>query len=370
VTAVSASRLLSRDGVSTFAVTAEQLTIHKHPNADGLELAQVGLYRAVVPKGVYQTGDWALYIPEQAILPDSLIEELGLFGRLASKQKNRVKAIRLRGEMSQGIVCRPSTFANVNLANYQGKDFAGLLGITKWVPEIPTHMAGVMITAPELMNWIDIENIKRYPTMFAPGEPVVATEKIHGTCCLVTVTAEGEVFVSSKGNGSKGLAIVESETNLYWRAVREYRIAEIAANILTFTGAARVGIFGEVYGKGVQDLGYGANAGVVPGYAAFDIAVDMPGTGLHWISTHERDELAVTFRLPQVPVLYDGPYDQETLLKLAEGPTVLGNGSNIREGLVVRAKFERRSDVTGSRAIAKFISDGYLTRKGAVTEYE
>ena len=75
--------------MSTFKVTAEKLVIHPHPNADALELAQMGLYRAVVPKGVYKTGDYAVYIPEQAVLPDDLIEELGLTGRLAGEDRIR-----------------------------------------------------------------------------------------------------------------------------------------------------------------------------------------------------------------------------------------------------------------------------------------
>ena len=40
--------------MSTLRVTVEHLTIHEHPNADALELAQVGLYRAVVAKGTYR----------------------------------------------------------------------------------------------------------------------------------------------------------------------------------------------------------------------------------------------------------------------------------------------------------------------------
>ena len=46
--------------MSTLRVTAEVLTVHEHPNADALELAQVGLYRAVVAKGAYRTGDTAV----------------------------------------------------------------------------------------------------------------------------------------------------------------------------------------------------------------------------------------------------------------------------------------------------------------------
>lgn len=40
--------------MSTLRVTAETLAVHAHPNADALELAQVGLYRAVVARGVPQ----------------------------------------------------------------------------------------------------------------------------------------------------------------------------------------------------------------------------------------------------------------------------------------------------------------------------
>ncbi|MGO4753829.1 RNA ligase (ATP), partial [Streptomyces sp. 2MCAF27] len=101
--------------MSTLRVTAELLTIHEHPNADALDLAQVGLYRAVVAKGAFRSGEFAVYVPEQAVLPDELIAELGLTGRLAGTAHNRVKAIRLRGELSQGLVCRPRALARVDL---------------------------------------------------------------------------------------------------------------------------------------------------------------------------------------------------------------------------------------------------------------
>jgi len=242
--------------MSTFKVTAEKLEIHPHPNADALELAQVGLYRAVVPKGVYETGDYAIYIPEQAVLPDDLIDELGLTGRLAGKDKNRVKAIRLRGELSQGIVCVPEQIRreadvrrwpvseHLKAGARGGTDFAEQLGITKWVPPIPVNMAGEVEPAPDLLSWCEIENIKRYPDIFEPGEPVIATEKIHGTCCLATyVRATGQLLVSSKGFGAKHLAIVEAPGNLYWRAVRGHGVEEVAKQLADELDADRVGIF-------------------------------------------------------------------------------------------------------------------------------
>lgn len=355
--------------MSTLRVTAEVLTIHEHPNADALELAQVGLYRAVVAKGAYRTGDAAVYIPEQSVLPAGLIEELGLTGRLAGGNADRVKAVRLRGELSQGIVCRPKALADVDLAQaaLDGTDFAERLGITKWVPPIPPTMNGDVESAPDLLPWVDIENIQRFPDIFAPGEDVVLTEKLHGSACLLTYLAdEDRVHVSSKGFGAKSLALKEDPRNLYWRAVHGHGVAEVAAELAKRLGARRIGIFGEVYGAGVQDLTYGADGRRESlGYAAFDVSAEIDGT-VHWLDPAEL----LDGRLPLVPRLYEGPYDIELVLSIASGrETVSGRKLHLREGVVIRPATERYSPVTGGRAIAKAVSPAYLTRKGG-TEYE
>ncbi|MGY9069120.1 RNA ligase (ATP) [Streptomyces sp. CAS3] len=354
--------------MSTLRVTAEVLTVHEHPNADALELAQVGLYRAVVAKGAFRSGEVALYIPEQAVLPDELIEELGLTGRLAGSAANRVRAVRLRGELSQGIVCRPKALDGVDLAAAaaRGTDFAERLGITKWVPPIPPTMNGEVEQAPELLPWVDIENIQRHPDIFAPGEPVVLTEKLHGSACLLTYVAdEGRVYVSSKGFGARSLALKEDPRNLYWRAVRTHGVPEAAARLAERLGARRIGVFGEVYGAGVQDLTYGADGRRESlGYAVFDVSAEIEGT-VRWLDTGVLDG-----GLPVVPRLYEGPYDIDRVLSVASGrETVSGRELHLREGVVIRPADERYSAVTGGRAIAKAVSPAYLTRKGG-TEYE
>lgn len=355
--------------MSTLRVTAEVLTVHEHPNADALELAQVGLYRAVVPKGAYRTGETALYIPEQSVLPAGLIEELGLTGRLAGSSSDRVRAMRLRGELSQGIVCRPRALAEVDLdrAAAEGTDFAPTLGIVKWVPPVPPTMSGEIEAAPELLPWVDIENIQRYPDIFAPGEPVVLTEKLHGSACLVTHLAEeGRTYVSSKGFGAKSLALKEDPRNLYWRAVHGHGVARVAARLAERLGARRVGIFGEVYGAGVQDLPYGADGRRESlGYAVFDVSAEIDGE-VRWLDAAALLE----GELPLVPRLYEGPYAIDRVLETASGrETVSGRGLHLREGVVIRPAAERHSPVTGGRAIAKAVSPAYLTRKGG-TEYE
>jgi len=375
--------------MSGFEVKVEKLRIFPHPNADLLELAQVGLFRAVVPKGVYKDGELALYIPEQAVLPDALIEELGLTGRLAGPAKNRVKAVRLRGELSQGIVCRPKgvpfewgamrevwEWAANAMPESEGpwtpeSDFAEALGITKWIPPIPVGMAGEVESAPDLIRWIEIENVKRYPEVFTPGEMVVATEKIHGTCCLYTLAEDGREYVSSKGFGGKSLALKESETNLYWRAARQYRLREAALAAKEFYGVRAVGLFGEVYGKGVQDLHYGADASrnETLGYALFD-AYLVPVEGEpFWLSEGYLGAFANRTGVPRAPLVYQGPYDYGLLAAFAEVKQSMLDPDTLREGVVVRSMAERRSGILGGRAILKFVSDAYLERKGG-TEYE
>ncbi|MFD9433642.1 RNA ligase (ATP) [Streptomyces sp. NPDC060002] len=355
--------------MSTLRVTAEVLTVHEHPNADALELAQVGLYRAVVAKGAYRTGEAALYIPEQSVLPTALVEELGLTGRLAGSGSDRVKAVRLRGELSQGIVCRPEVLADVDLAlaAAEGTDFAERLGIVKWVPPIPPTMSGDVESAPDLLPWVDIENIQRYPGIFEPGEPVILTEKLHGSACLLTYVADVErVYVSSKGFGSKSLALTEDPRNLYWRAVHGHGVPEAAARLAERLGARRIGVFGEVYGAGVQDLTYGADGRRdTLGYAVFDVSAEIDGV-VRWLDAAEL----LDGELPLVPRLFEGPYDSERVLEIATGrETVSGRALHLREGVVIRPAVERYSPVTGGRAIAKAVSGAYLTRKGG-TEYE
>ncbi|WAU80657.1 RNA ligase (ATP) [Streptomyces sp. Qhu-G9] len=355
--------------MSTLRVTAEVLTVHEHPNADALELAQVGLYRAVVAKGAYRTGESAVYIPEQSVLPEELIEELGLTGRLAGSRSDRVKAVRLRGELSQGIVCRPKALAGVDLARAaaEGTDFAERLGVTKWVPPIPPTMNGDVEAAPDLLPWVDIENIQRYPDIFTPGEDVVLTEKLHGSACLLTYFAgDGRVQVSSKGFGAKYLALKEDPRNLYWRAVHGHAVAQAADRLAERLGARRVGIFGEVYGAGVQDLTYGADGRrETLGYAVFDVSAEIDGE-VRWLDAAEL----LTGELPLVPRLHEGPYDIGRVLEFASGrETVSGQGLHLREGVVIRSATERYSPVTGGRAVAKAVSPAYLTRKGG-TEYE
>jgi RNA ligase (TIGR02306 family) len=377
--------------MATFEVLIHSIKIEPHPDADALELAVVGDYRAIVGKGLYKNGDKVAYIPEGAIIPDWLIDKLGLTGKLAGSKKNRVKAIRLRGIVSQGV-CAPCDFMNgdsgwtihcedVNewMFVQPGDDVTEFLGITKWEPPIPVHMAGQV---QNLMGWTlkyDVENMKKHPNVLVPGEEVVITEKLHGTwACWGGDSMKGKI-VTSKGLSGQGLSFKmggENEHNLYVKTLEATRSKETGLDVVDeafrivnhgkglLDETKPVYILGEIYGGNVQDLKYGINE---PEFRLFDVYVGKPGEG-KYLDHDAMCQMAELLGLKTCPVLWVGPYSKATVLEYTDGKeTVSGTEANMREGVVVRTMRER-SDPTIGRVQLKSVSDAYLLRKNA-TEF-
>lgn len=99
--------------MSSFQVPVKRIrAIEAHPNADAIEFAVVDGYRSIVRKGDFASGELVAYIPEASSVPEAVIRRLGLWdaekgkGKLSGKAGNRVSAIKLRGQISQGL-CYP-----------------------------------------------------------------------------------------------------------------------------------------------------------------------------------------------------------------------------------------------------------------------
>ncbi len=364
-----------------------RLTIEPHDNADALELAAVGGYRAVVVKNRYQTGDLAVYIPEGSLVPEYLQERLGLVGKLSGSQKNRVKAIRLRGVLSQGLVVPLAEGAIENArgerrAVAEGDDVAAFLEVEKYVPPVPTSMGGdVWAAGQDRTLAYDIENVKRWPDVLQHGEPVVMTEKLHGTfmgCGVLPLAmadgTHGNVVVFSKGLGGKGLVFDTSggRLNVYTRIAQDRALADRIARVFGEASGdvtEPVFVLGEVFGAGIQDLRYGREDGAPEAisYRVFDVYVGQRSHG-RFLNDAELDETCAAMGLDRVPVLYRGPYSAAALAEHTSGrEAVSGRETHLREGVVVRSATEREDAGLG-RVQLKSISDTYLTRKGG-TEY-
>jgi RNA ligase (TIGR02306 family) len=350
--------------VSNFIVPVVRIrAIEPIPNADAIELAVIGDYRSIIRKGQFKANDIAVYLPEAAVLPEALIQELGLEGRLAGSQKNRIKAIRLRGCLSQGIL-----YDKVPENANEDDDLAENLNIIKYEPTIPAHMSGEVANLFGHTIRYDIENFKSFPDILIEGEEVEMTEKAHGTFTGIAVINgldHEEMFdsnglVYSKGLGGRGLVFKDNAANNINLYVQIAKKLNLHAAIRRVFQGKTVHVLGETYGEGVQDLTYGSK---IKAFAAFDISVDG-----NFLDRDDFDLAVKELGIDRVPVLYQGPFSRDIMYQYTDGKTVIGNGAHIREGVVIIPVSERRTNRIG-RVILKSVSGDYLTRKGDVTEF-
>lgn len=379
--------------MAEFAVQVFEVTsVEPIPGADRIELAVVLDYRSVVSKGAVEAGTRVVYIPEASIVPDAILTDLNLVGKLSGPQHNRVKAAKFKGCLSQGLIWIPEWINECQL----GQDVTERTGITKYEPQIPGNMGGSIRqwTPPPgvkgtggLLHY-DIENIKKWPDIIEEGTPCTFQEKVHGTLVQIMympgipeeISFDG-FAIASKGLGARGFCFQNNEennNNLYIRTLREEKILD---KILSYTGLKQlqnpfyqypeladdsdqpIYFFGEIYGKGVQDLHYGTDKAK---FGLFDIYVGRKDHGV-WLLQCETALVAERCGIPTLPYLYEGPFSKPILELFTNGKeTVSGTSANVREGVVIRTD---RTHPKLGRVILKSVSADYLLRKGETTEY-
>lgn len=352
--------------MADWGVFYRKLEIFPHPNADSLEIARAGNYQFVVRKGEYKEGEGAFVIPEKSILSGALREKYQDY--LAGSEKNRVKAVKLRGELSMGILMSPKVmfelFGPKQLAMVvqSNVDYSERFGVTKYEPPIPLELAGQVSPVPGgSYSKHDVEQFSVYRDELAPEDRVVITEKIHGSQAAYTLTSQGDFFVTSKGLFDKHLMLKESETNAYWRAgnkvdIRE-RMEAFQKEVEAFTGERHtVQVFGEVVPVQGGNWTYGFKE---PELLVFDVRYD--GKSLNFSA--EGPSIPAYFVELWVPILHLGPLGEVDLQALCKGnEQVSGKEMHIREGIVVRPETMRFAK-DGTRVFLKVINPVYSKKE-------
>ena len=318
-----------------------------HPNADLLELAHIKGWQCVVPKGKYASGTLVTYVPIDAVLPAELSERIGVTKYLSN---GRVRCAKLRGEPSFGLVMDLEDPAWV-----EGADVREHYGITKYVPPLRPSAGDAEAAHPLFVSYTDVENLRNFPGVLAEGEDVVVTEKLHGTNCRVGVV-EGELMAGSMEVRRKRPDQGRETSSTYWFPTTLPGVTALLGELAASNGCPHAILFGEVFGSKVQNLHYGRKGEL--GFAAFDLMADG-----RYLDAPEFEALCERHGVPTVPVLYRGPYALDRVKQLSDGPTTVGGGGHIREGVVVRPTRERTDPKVG-RVILKYIGDSYLFAKG------
>lgn len=197
--------------------------VRKHPNADKLVLATCFTNTVCVNKDLYCEGEIGVYFPVDLQLSMEFCQKNGLLavyengvnvsGGYMDPAKRNVKAIKLRGEQSDGL------FLPLKCLEYTGVDMDSLnindpITIVngheicrKYIPrsDPPKTAAGgagkrvkrraKRSIAPVFYEHIDTEQLAYNLHMFKPGDLIEITRKLHGTSAR---TSHTKVFQGMK----------------------------------------------------------------------------------------------------------------------------------------------------------------------------
>lgn len=330
-----------------------EFTLHKHPDADILSVAVIKNtgWQCVVKTEDFHGVKYGIYILIDSEVPTTNAM-FAFLDKKGNKKPFRIKTIRLRQQLSQGLLIPAPEGAILD------EDWTERLGVTRWEPVIPKHLAGDMVREPgNFQKYTSIENWKNFPTVFSNGDMVRVTEKIHGTNCRFGFVDEGKADGLTYFVGTHKTARSIDGNNLYSEVSRKLRVEEKLRPLLNeLAPKQHLLVFGEIYGWSVQDLVYDC-AKNQQQFRIFDVLIDHAYQPWSMV-----ERVAALLEVQTVPLMYQGPFDLEETLKMRDGKTTLG-GQHVREGVIVTSEPEMHHSEVG-RKIIKFISDDYLLRKG------
>jgi RNA ligase (TIGR02306 family) len=342
--------------MSFWKVTKEQIdALHPIDGADKIEAAQIKGWWCVVKKGEFQVGDAGIYIPIDSILP--AIEPFDFM----KQYKYRVKTIRLRKQISQGLFLplstfNPETLEKINNAEISVDDLSTLLDITHYDPEIDKEKNGFnsgkrKYTFPLYVRKTDeerIQNEKKYLSYFIENT-FEATEKLDGTSCTIGIN-DNKVFVCSR-NYTIEEDLNNENDSLYWGVARKYDLKNKLIQL-----NRNIAIQGEIIGAGICKNKYKLIDNDFYVFKIWDI------NNQRYLKPEETREIVKHFGLKYVPIIdnfigicYNSKITVDKLLEYAEGKSQI-NPEIEREGIVFKSNEYIRGEIISFKVISnKFL---------------
>lgn len=335
--------------------TAEEIAdVQPIENADAIEKVKVREWWCVAKKGEFKVGDPCVYFEIDSLLPSS--NPAFSFLSKGNHEKTmvvdgkeykgyRLKTIKLRGQISQGLALPLKTF--FELGCVLGQDVSDILGIVKYEPPIPANLAGLVKGQfPGFLRKTDEERIQNCADILErrKGESMFITEKLDGSSCTY-YKRDGEFGVCSRN-----LELKDSEGNTLWQLAKEMSLLDKLPD-----GWA---VQGEVVGNGIQGNPLKISGHKFYAFNAFNINEQK------FLSYYDLVNFLDDLGIPMVPVVFHQiPLDftVESILELANGKSQLCETAP-REGIVVRPMTEQDETINGAtgRFSFKAISNQYL----------
>lgn len=292
-------------------------------NADAIVRATVLGWQLVVKKDEFQVGDLCVYCEIDSLMPDRPAFEF------LKARGMRIRTIRLRGQISQGL-CLPLSILPENTPITEGGDVTDILEITKYEPPMPASLAGMAKGFfPSFIPKTDETRVQVLQDVL---------DKYVNTICYVSEKMDGSSVTYFMRNGefgvcSRTLELLETEENSLWKFAREQDLE----NKLGALGK-NIALQGEIIGEGIQGNKYKLRGQTVVFFNVFDI------DGFKYVDYPDFVDTIKTLSLTTAPILDTNfvlTNDIPSLVTMAIGKSVLKNDVH-REGIVIRPLTEQR----------------------------
>ena len=318
--------------------------------ADAIEKATVLGWQLVVKKGEFKVGDMAVYCEIDSLMPDKPEFEF------LKPRGMRVKTIRLRGQISQGI-CFPLSILPSDFPILEDSDVTDILGIIKYEPPIPAFLSGIMKGKfPSFIPKTDETRVQVLQKVLDKyvGEKCYVTEKLDGSSATYYVK-NGEFGVCSRN-----LELLEDDENSFWKVAKDLQIE----SKMRQTGK-NIALQGELVGEGIQGNKLKLKGQTVKFFNAFDI------DKFEFLNFEDFEKLLNDLDLPIVPVI-DREYllenDIDAIVKKSIIKSKICPDAYV-EGIVIRPYTEKidtllSDNSSNSRVSFKAINPEFLLKYG------
>lgn len=338
------------------ASVQEIVDIRPIEKADAIEVAQVLGWECVVRKDEkYSIGEKVIYIEVDSILPDK--PEFAFL----KDRKFRIRTIKLRGQVSQGLILPLSVLP---VGNYkEGCDVTDLLEVRKYDPQAEAERKLAEEKLRHSKNKIS-KFLSRYPwyrrLIFKPKKdrfpgfikktdepriqlfpnicdeekdtPFTVSEKVDGTSSTFFLLRNPKKWYQFKceltfGVCSRNVYLRKEDDSHYWKIARQYDVENVLKKIIGDNEF--VVLQGEIIGEGVQGNKYN-----IKGLDFYAFNLIYPDGQLHHL---EMEDTLRQYGIKCVPMIKQEFKLKDTIhdmVEYAKGKSVIA--PVLREGIVVR----------------------------------
>ena len=326
--------------------------------ADMIERATVLGWHLVVKKGEFKEGDLCIYFEVDCFLP--VVPQFEFLAKSGTKkilidQKEiegyRLKTIRLRGQVSQGLALPIGSFADklkIQEVWKEGREVTDKLGVVKYEPQMPAQLSGVARSGfPGFIPKTDEERIQNLPSLLETYKdvPFYVSEKLDGSSTTIFFR-DGELHVCSRS-----LDLMENEGNTFWKVARILKLEEKLGKHPNYA------LQGELVGENIQKNTLKITGHKIYFYNIYDMSKD------EYLSMNDFVDACRELEIETVPIVDKELFLFKTVDEMVKHATFKSyiNNDGWAEGHVIRPLQEMHDPDLG-RLSFKVINPEFLLK--------